>query len=1077
MELTIQLLGGFEVCVGDRQVERSAWQRRKAMNLVKILAMSPHLSLHREEILELLWPERSPVAAGNNLRVVLHAARRALASTGYPVNAFLQIRDEQVVLDVDGLPHIDVHEFERAASAAFKSKDLSVIKHAVDLYTGALLPEDRYEEWAISHRERLSDSHARLLIRFAEELDDAGFASESRDVYECVLVAEPTNEQVAARLMAAYMESGQRDRSLRLFSRVREALNQELDAQPDEATTKLYGEILSGQFGESSKDEPSLPEAAPRSTNLPVPLSTLVGRVTELRQIVELLEKFRLLTLSGPGGCGKTRLAIATGQRIVQKYPDGVWFADLSPVVSDDGVTQVVASSLNVKLEPTIEETQAIATAIRTRRLLLILDNCEHVVAACAQLAERLLQHCPELQLLVTSREPLHIDGEQILRVPTLQLPATDATAVADALECEATQLFTERARSVRPEFTLTTENVHTVIDLCRRLNGLPLAIELAAARVSMFSVEELAIRLAESFQILSGGSRTVLPRHQSLSATLQWSFDLLDPDEQRLFVRLAVFAGGWNLEAAEAICADDGAFSEDVLILLAQLVDKSLVDVQMTETSVRYRLLDTVRHFVRDQLRQQLDAEELRRRHAEYYLNLSETAEPELTKSRQAEWLNVLEQDHDNIRAALTWAIENERLDIEARMSAALWRFWGYRGYLAEGLRRISGALSRSHSSKVPRLVRARLFQGAGALTWNLGELNRAEESCLQALALFEEEAEPHGIATTTHILGLIAEWRGEYDLAMQFYSRSRAVREELGDKAGVGTALQSLGNVARESGQLEQAKDFYTQSLALQREVNYPRGIALALANLGVVALDEADYQLAEELAGEALAILKELDDKSLTANAFDICGYAALHQNELQRALVFHTQCLVVAREAGDKRGTIFGLEGVASVAAWKVKEQELAVRAVRLYGAAESVRLDIDLPLSSADRKLNEPSISAARKLLGDTTFAEEWASGTQWSLEVAISETLVTGDLLAELHDRQLSSSSPGLLSPREQEVAVLLTRDLTNRQIADELGTSKRTIDTHVSNTIRKLGLSSRRDIATWAIENCLNET
>ena len=460
--------------------------------------------------------------------------------------------------------------------------------------------------------------------------------------------------------------------------------------------------------------EPAEAEPAPRSPerpphNLPSELSSFVGREEELTEVKRLLENNRLLTLTGSGGCGKTRLALAAARKVVERFENGVWMVELASLAEPSLVPQAVASTLGVRERPGSSLTEALSDYLRTRKLLLLLDNCEHLVDACAALAGALLHSCPGLRVLATSREALGITGEIAWPVPSLSLPDLRRLPDIESLpRYESARLFVERATTVNPNFKLTEQNAPAAAQVCYRLDGIPLAIELAAARAKVLSVEEISARLGDSFRLLAAGSRTAMPRQRTLHATMDWSHELLSQKERVLFRRLSVFAGGFTLEAAESICAGEELQRDEVLDLLSHLVDKSLVIMWEDRTGTRYRLLETIRQYGKERLEEVGEAAHVRERHAGYYLAVAEEAEPELKGERQVAWLERFELEHDNLRGAISWSLERRKAQDAARLGWALWLFWWIRGHFAEGRRWMEQALSAEGDAAMPASARA---------------------------------------------------------------------------------------------------------------------------------------------------------------------------------------------------------------------------------------------------------------------------------------------------------------------------------------------------------------------------------
>jgi len=1102
----IQLLGGFRVTAGDRAIPDTAWRTRKARSLIKLLCLAANHQLHREAVLDLLWPELEREVASNNLRSTLYAARRALEpDRGAGTGLFLQLRRDVLVLDGAEGVWIDVDAFEAAAVVARRRQDLATCEAALDLYTGDLLPEDRYEDWAAIPRVVLKETYLGLLVTLAQLHESQGEHHPAITALERVVAADPTHEDAHVGLMRLHAMMRRHGQALRQYARLSEALDRELDVEPSAPSRQLHAEIVSGRFpapGDSTHSPKVTGEMAASGSpsrwhNLPTPLTRFIGRRHQVAEIGRLLQSTRLLTLVGPGGSGKSRLALELAWKLVEEYRDGVWLVELASLTDQVLVPRAVATAVGIREQPRRAVLEVLAEALRSRSVLLVLDNCEHLVDACAVLVDTLLAACPQLRVLTTSREALGVSGEVIWRVPPLSLPAiptalprSSADALEHLAENEAVALFVDRVRWVQPGFVLTDENAPAVIQICHRLDGMPLAMELAAARVSVLAPNQLAARLDDTLRLLSGGIRNAPSRQQTLRATLDWSYDLLDTGERALLRRLAVFVGSWPLESAETICAgpvigvvakdDNSIVGIDVLTVFAHLVDKSLVQVEedMGEgsglPSVRYRLLETVRQYASEQLAASGESTWMRERHAAFYLALAEEAEPELTGPDQAIWLGRLAREHDNLRVALVWLIEHGDVVRAARLCAALWRFWDIRGHLVEGERWLADVLVRGHADGIPSHLRARLLQGDGILAWNRGNLRRSEHSSREALTLFQECGDRRRTASTLHNLGIVAELQGEYEEATHRYEASLRLREEIGDSLGAATTMHNLGNLAREQGDLDRASALYHRSLALHREIGNKRGTALALTSLAVVALDEGRYTVSAMLSSESLELYQTLGDKTLRGIALNNLGYAVMNRGDHQRAIALQSECLLAAWDIGDKRGIACGLEGLGAALALGVPQFHGSEQAGRLFGAAEALREILDVPLSVADYALIERPLVSARITLGETVFNTAWTLGRALPLDDVIAEALTVTDALPAEPRAPIDDPAPASLSRREREVATLLVQGQTNAQIAATLGIAERTADTHVSNLLRKLGVSSRSAARAWAIEHHL---
>ncbi|HEY2954655.1 MAG TPA: protein kinase [Candidatus Eisenbacteria bacterium] len=688
--------------------------------------------------------------------------------------------------------------------------------------------------------------------------------------------------------------------------------------------------------------------AAPPVTpqNLPRQLTSFIGRERELAQCAALLERAALLTLAGAGGCGKTRLALRLAEARIAQHPGGVWFVDLAPLADPARVPHVVAAAVGVREEPGKTPVETLCAALATRRALLVLDNCEHVLGACAELVEALLGACPELKLVATSREGLGVPGEQAFAVPTLSVPPPAAAPDAVRLSTyESVALFADRAALVQPGFTLDDARAAVVAEICRRLDGIPLAIELAAARVRVLAVEEIHARLDDRFRLLTGGSRTALPRHQTLRATLQWSYDHLEVSEQRLFRALAAFSGGWTLEAAAEVCGAGPDEFFEVLDLLARLVDKSMAIVAREGPGEsRYRLLETMRQYALEKLDEAGEGASLRDRHLGYFLALAEAAEPRLWGADQAAWLARLEVEHENLIGALGWCERAEGGAAKAvRLAGSLWRFWTIHGHYRLGRRALAEALQREGGAE-PNVARARALYGAGYL----------------------------------------ALWQGEEAAARPLFEESLGISRACGDRQGEARALSGLGLAAKGRGDYEAARSLYEQSLALSREVDDKRGMAAVLNNLGALAWAQSDFAAAGPLYEEGCRYGREAGDGDLTVVTLTGVGWISLQLGDRQVARARLTECVRLVKELGAKLRGAFALEAVAALA----RSLGEVGRAARLYGAAQALREAIGSP---PDRSWGEAHAAIAegiRHELGEESFARRWASGRALGFEPA-----------------------------------------------------------------------------------------
>ncbi len=696
----------------------------------------------------------------------------------------------------------------------------------------------------------------------------------------------------------------------------------------------------------------------PRSHNLPRQLTRFIGRQREIAEIEGLLDRSRLLTLTGLGGCGKTRLSLQIAADLLAQFADGAWFVELAALTDPGLVAQTVATTLAVKQASGTGLTEALIEHLEPRRLLLVFDNCEHVLEACATVADLIVRRCPGVVLLSTSRERLGLAGEQTYRVPALSLP--DQTRVhtpESVVTAESAQLFVDRALLVRPDFQVTPAGARALASLCGQLDGQPLAIELAAARVRSLTVEEIDSRLGQRFSLLTGGPRTAAHRHQTLRALIDWSYELLTEPERLLLQRLSVFAGGWTLEAAEHVCADDRVPLLEVLDLLTSLSDKSLVVGESASGHFRYRLLETVRQYARDRLQGAAQTAPWQRRHRTHFLAVAEGAEQAFTGTDQQVWLDRLETEHGNLRAALEGSVDagkdpGEDAASGLQLAGALLRFWSVRGYLAEG----RGWLARllAAATDAPGPVRAKALNAAGTLALE----------------------------------------QGDYAASMALHRQSLAISQDLGDTRGITRSLNNLGVVAYECGDYPTAQALNSQTLAIRRELDDQWGVAASLNNLGVVAHAQSDHAAARSLYAESLAIRRTLGDRSGIATSLLNLGLAASDQGDHGSAQVLFAESLVAFQELGYRRGLADALEALAYVGATPADP----ARAARIWGAAACLRALIGAPLPPNERARYDGRVATARAALGDdSAFDRAWQEGHDLPLDDAIGLALARAD--------------------------------------------------------------------------------
>ncbi|MDR7555277.1 MAG: tetratricopeptide repeat protein [Armatimonadota bacterium] len=846
---------------------------------------------------------------------------------------------------------------------------------------------------------------------------------------------------------------------------------------------------------------PASSGAAPdplRPAPLPARPTPLIGRDRELSAVVQSIRAgVRLLTLTGAPGIGKSRLALEAATRLQDAFAGGVALADLVPVSDPGRIGAVIARALGLADAEQPPLARA-AEALGDRPFLLVLDNVEHLVDGAPQVAE-LLAACAGLQILATSRVPLHLSWEREFPVPTLPVPDADVPVAVPALAaCASVALFVSRAQAVIPDFALSEANARAVAEICRRLDGLPLAIELAAPRVKLLPVHTVAQRLQHRLDFLRRIGRDLPARHQTLRAAVGWSYALLQPHEQALLRRLAVFVGGFTLDGVEAVCWSSDQPGEAVDALTA-LVDASLV-VRETDEAPRFRMLETIREFGVEQLTATGELSRIQRYHAAYFLALAEHAAARLHGPEERFWLVLLEREHDNLRAALAWALAQGEGPAALRLATALWWFWYVRGYLEEGRACLERAL-RAAGAGDPR-IRARGLHAAGVLAWRQGEFERAAEYGDESLRIHRDLGDRWGMANALFLQEMVARSHGDYARAAALIEESLALFTEVNDHWGVATSLLGVATILRLRGDHERAATLHEESLQRFRRLQDDSGIAASLYALGMVERERGNIARAAALSEESLAVARRLNDVSREAFARHLQGLVARDRGEYTGAAAALEHSRVLFQQIGDTWGVAYTLGSLGTVARlqgdlpasvalfkdslalrvrvgdrWGIAEcleglagvaaaQERSEQAAQLFAAAAALRERLGTPLGPADRPRHERSVAAVRAMLGKRRFDAAWQAGQTSPVDVLI------GELLAEEPEPAATPArrrAPGPLSPRELEVAELIARGMTNQEIARALYVSAGTVATHVQHILSKLGFSSRAQIAAWA--------
>ena len=933
----IRLFG--RLCVEQEGQVITRFQTQKTAALLAYLAYHLHSVHPREVLADVLWTESPPETGRHRLRQAISSLRRQLEPPGVPQGTVIVSNRFSVRLN----PHAittDVAEFEAALQSARQSHNDSdkakFLTAAADLYRGELLP-GFYEDWVEGERARLSEAYFRAMRQLVKLLAQAHDFDRALDYAHRIVTADPLREESHRTLMRLYLAAGHPSAALTQFRELEVILKEQLRATPSATTREFVREIEKRAKGSRAKKQrataasqpstspsqssaQSFPQASPRTGNLPLQFTRFFGRETEIEQLRTMLlsAETRLITLTGSGGSGKTRLAIELAKNLRDEFSGGVWFVPLADLSDARLIGDTVLNSLRAPRSPNVEPMEQAADALSRQPVLLLMDNFEHLVEEGALIVQTLLSKVPTLKCLITSRRRLELTGEREFPVSPLPTPPQEYSdvQVLELSSCypntrtpeyllsfPSVQLFVDRAQAVRPDFQVTKGNAHAMSELCRRLEGIPLTLELAAARAQVVTPAQMLAQLERRFDFLVSQRRGISDRHRTLRAAIEWSYRLLPPELQRFFTRLSVFRGGWSLEAAEAVCTNDGQWSmvngqwlmksstinhqpsTMTLEALVQLRAHSLILSEESGAEMRYRMLETLREFAAEQLSPDEQAE-LASRQASYYLALAEEAEPELVGAEQATWLNRLTVEHDNVQAALEWV--KRRLErpaesaehvseIGLRLVGALWRFWKVRGYFSEGRKWLSEMLERT----VERTTgRAKALHGAGELAF----------------------------------------LQDDYVASRSFIEESVAIYREIGDKAGLAHSLCMLGHAIRAAeGIHEKVRSLYEESLELCHELNDKRGMAAALFGLGRVVLPSGDYVTTTRFFHEqSLAIYSELGDSVGTAECLYYLGEAARLQDAYEEARTFYERSLSISRELGDRQGIAYSLYRLGQVA---------------------------------------------------------------------------------------------------------------------------------------------------------------
>jgi len=958
--LEVRLIRTFSIKCDNKPITLSS---RAAQSLFAYLILTAGNFHRREKLAGMFWPDAKEEKARAYLRHELWRIRKAL-----PPSDFLISDGIGIGFDASQEFRLDAEVVEKIGEIASADE----LINSLSAYQGELLP-GFYDEWVILEREHMQAVFEQKMARLLDLLEREKRWLDMVEWAERWISMGQGPETAYRALMIAYSALEDYAKVASSYERCVRSL-EELGLEPSQETRAAAKKRVS-------------------KIKIPIPLTSFIGRENELKEVATLLSKSRLVTLTGSGGVGKTRMALQVVADVLDLFPDGVWFLDLAILSDPTWVLNALAEVLGLSLssDSGFSITKSVTDHLGSRKALITFDNCEHLIEPCAQLIHSLLTACENLTILVTSREALRVSGEVSYRVPSLELPRLDQELGIDILaETESLRLFTERAALLSKGFAVSEHNALTIAHICQRLGGIPLAIELAAARVNMLTIDQILNRLDDRFNLLTGGLRSALPRHRTLLATIEWSYDLLSEKERLLFQRLAVFTGGWTLEAAETVCSGDGIETHEVLALLSQLVDKSLVLAETLLDGTRYRRLETIRQFAYEKMVLSGEDNKVRRQHYAYFLSLGEQADRETYWPSKHAWKDRLETDNDNFRAALEWCVSEENTEAALRLLGV----WAVNGRLPFGeIQDRFNVLLTLPNVDMYSAPYAKLLNYIGWSSWLRGDYKYAktvaEES--QAIWLKLGEAGELGLADVLDILAEIALVIGEdFRDAKSLFERSLELYQKHGNEWGIGRVIYGMGHMAWKEGCYTEAEERYMQALERWKKVDYDFGEVLVSNELGELARHQGDYDRAGKFYKQCLKVSRKTGDQALLSiNSFNY-AWVSLHLGDYRKARELFQESLGLDMKDGNSNGVIGCLEGFAGVLVMTGKHKEAA----QLFGVSESLfQSSGQVHKNPTDQKEVDYYLSVLRGQLDEATFEKAWAVGSEMSLEQAISFAL------------------------------------------------------------------------------------
>ena len=970
--------------------------KRKAMALLVYLVIEADHPHTRESLLGLLWPEHSTAAAQNSLRVTCSQLQKTLEKAQEDAQPTLISNRLDLQFNPLSKYELDVTLFrnliEGCHSHAHPGRPEDCAECAVRLaqavklvrgpfLDGFFLPGcPAFDEWLFFQRERLHLQVTATLEQLAKYHEHVSNAAEAETYVRRLIELDPMREHAHLQLMRLLAGAGKRSAALAQYETCRRLLADELGVSPAPETTLLAEQI---RMLAAAQNHAS-------SHNLPPSLNRFIGRDAEKSRIADLLaiQGARVVTLAGPGGVGKTRLALQAGHHLVNHFPNGVWLVELAGIHNALAVPTAVAETLGILPDAGRPPENVLEDFLRDKSMMLILDNCEHLIEPCAQLVKAFTEASSGLVVLVTSRIPLHLEGEQVVRLDALSTPNLkpfETISAFGALQHDAIQLFDSRAGHALMSFSITDANATAVAQICQQLDGMPLAIELAAVRVGYLPVEDIARRLDQRFRWRSTHTAGKLSRQQTLWTMIDWSYDLLDEPGRVLFKRLSVFAGGWDLEAAEAICSEQ----EICIDTLGQLVDQSLVVFGYDPENKRYRMHETIRQFAREQLHASGEESVVLEKHAFYYEQVARKAVENTGKIPGYDILRQLQVEHDNLQATLAWALDHEH-DLALRLATHLGadlKFWELGGFFEEGrywLTQILEATSGTVSA-----LRARALLAAAELSSAISDLEYGQTCLTESRHIFHQLGDRCGEVDARLASADLASFQGSTADLAPLLEETMSIAKEIGYTAGLAKGGWLLGVMAFINKQYEQSIQYLLRSTALWRELARPYELAVALNSLAASLIENHQYAVARGILQEAVEINRSLGYQRGVAHALQNLGENAIELKEYTRAKELFHESLSIRRNLGLRRGYAFSFEGLAHLA----EQQNQLARAVQLFAAAHTLRLLIGAPVDANVQEQYEQILTALRGRLGDISYEIEWSKGAAMTLEQAIDFAL------------------------------------------------------------------------------------